>query len=151
MPMVTGGIMVGIAAAGLISDYIGGKESAKAAKRAGLRESGQEQDITRERLRKLDIEERTMAGTTRARAAASNVKAGAGSPLLNLAEQAREFGYERDLTKRVGATKAGNAYQRGTDQARMQKYSSYSNIAKGASNIFGIMHSSGMFSKGTTT
>ena len=137
-----------IAAAGLISDFIGSKASARAAKRAGMRESKSEQEITRERLRQLDKKERTMAGSTRARTAASNVKANSSSPLMNLAEQAKEFGYERDLTKRVGASKAGMAYQRGSDVARQVKLRGYSDMAKGASNIFGIMHSSGMFSSG---
>ena len=150
MPAATilGGISIGLQGLGMISDCIGGDKAAKAAKRAAKAEARAENTLTIERLRQLDKEERTMAGETRAATAASGVQVGRDSPLLLMAEQAREFAYEKRITREVGATKAASAMQRGRNVGNAVRYQSYSNLARGASNIFSIMHSSGMFSKG---
>jgi hypothetical protein len=141
-------VAVGIAAAGMISSFLGSKKASQAAKEAAKRQAVDERALTKERLRQLDVEERTMAGDTRARAAGSHVKAGQGSPLEVLAEQAREFAREKQITKDVGASKAASALQRGRDVGNAVKYQSYSNMAQGASNIFSIINSQGQQSTG---
>ena len=65
-----------------------------------------------------------------------------------LANQAREFAYERKITKEVGASKASSALERGRNVATQYKYQSYSNLAQGASNIFDILNKSGKASGG---
>ncbi len=133
---------------GMISDFLGSRKAAKAAERAAKKEAVAEAKVTAERLRQLEKEERSLAGTTRAVAAGSGVKANIGSPLELLAEQASEFSYEKQIVRQVGATKAASALQRGRDIGDAVKYQSYGNLARGASNIFSIMSQSGMFSKG---
>ena len=89
-----------------------------------------------------------LKGQTIAGFAGSNVKTDVGAPLEIVKEQAKEFAHERKITAQVGASKAAQGLQRGRDVGDMYKYQSYSNLAKGASNIFSLMNSSGMFSKG---
>jgi hypothetical protein len=150
MPAITGMTIaaVGMQAAGLISDFIGGRKAASAAKKAGKKQASDERVMTAERIRQLQIEERTLRGETIAKVAGSHVKVGQGSPLEILAEQAREFSKERQITGQVGATKAAAAMQRGRDVGNIAKYQSYSNIASGASNIFNMINSSGAKSTG---
>ena len=142
-------VAVGITAAGMISEFLGSKKAAAAAENAADRQAGDERLVTAEKIRQLNKEERTLAGDTRARAAGSHVKTGQGSPLEVLAEQAREFTHERNINKKVGASKAASALQRGRDVGNAVKYQSYSNLAKGASNIFSIINSQGQQSSGT--
>jgi hypothetical protein len=152
MPAVAiGAVSAGIAAAGLISDFLGSKKSSSAAKKAADKQAADERLVTAEKIRQLNKQERTMAGDTRARAAGSRVKVDQGSPLEILAEQAREFTHERNINKKVGASKAASALQRGRDVGNAVKYQSYSNLAKGASNIFSILSSSGIGSSGKPT
>jgi hypothetical protein len=149
MPAVTiGAVSAGIAAAGLISDFLGSKKSSSAAKKAAADQARDERLVTAEKIRQLNIQERTMAGDTRARAAGSRVKVDQGSPLEILAEQAREFTHERNINQRVGASKAASALQRGRDVGNAVKYQSYSNLAEGASNIFSIVNSHARYSEG---
>jgi hypothetical protein len=153
MPAVTvptGLLVAGVAMQGLgmISDFVGGRKAASAAKKAGKKQASDERVITAERIRQLQIEERTLRGETIAKVAGSHVKVGQGSPLEILAEQAREFSKERQITGQVGATKAAAALQRGRDVGSIAKYQSYSNIAQGASQIFNIMSNSGQQSSG---
>jgi hypothetical protein len=138
-----------IAAVGMIADFLGSKKSASGAAKASHREAFAERRVTQEKVRQLHKEERTMAGDTRAKAAGSHVKAGQGSPLDVLAEQAKEFSRERQIVEQVGATKAASALQRGRDVGNAVRYQSYSNLATGASNIFSIINSQGQQSKGT--
>jgi hypothetical protein len=151
MAVVAGIAIAGVSmqALGMISDFVGGRKAASAAKKAAKRQAVDERALTKERLRQLDVEERTMAGDTRARAAGSHVKAGQGSPLEVLAEQAREFAREKQITKDVGASKAASALQRGHDVGQVAKYKSYSNMAQGASNIFSLVNQHAQQSKGT--
>jgi hypothetical protein len=139
---------VGLQGVGMISDFLGSKKSASAAKKAAQKQAADERLVTAEKIRQLNKEERTMAGDTRARAAGSHVKAGQGSPLEILAEQAREFTHERNINKKVGASKAASALQRGRDVGNAVKYQSYSNLAKGASSIFSIINEQGKNSTG---
>jgi len=141
-------VQVGVAALGMISSYLGMKKSADRAKTAGTKEARAETAVTTERLRQLEIEEKTVMGATRAGYAGGGVKADQGSALQVLAEQAREFAFEKQITARVGATKAASALQRGRDVGNAVRYQSYSNLAQGASNIFSIINQAGARSKG---
>ncbi len=149
MPLgVLAGISAGLSALGLISGFLGSKKKEKAAKKAGKEEALAEKKVTAERIRQLDIQEGVVRGETIAATAASGVRVNRDSPLMVLAEQAREFAAERRITGEVGATKAAAALQRGRDVGNAVRYQSYSNLARGASSIFSIMSESGMFSKG---
>jgi len=140
--------MAGMAALGLISDFLGGKKASSAAKRAAKKEAEAEGKVTAERLRQLGVEERVLEGQTIGGYAGSGVSVSRGSPLQILAEQAKEFAFEKRVTADVGATKAAAALQRGRDVGNAVRYQSYSNLAKGASNIFTILSQSGKSSKG---
>jgi len=120
------------AAMGVIS-LIGANKEAKAAKAAAKGQAALEQRITQEKVYNIEQEERQLAGTTRAAAAGSGVKADRGSPLTILAEQARTFGREAAFTKEVGAEKAGLAIQRGENAASAARYRG----AAGALSAFG--------------
>jgi hypothetical protein len=139
---------ISLQALGMISDFIGANKAGKAAKKAARAEGIAESKVTAERIRQLHLEERVMKGQTIAAAAGSNVKVDKGSPLQILAEQAKEFANERRITGEVGATKAAAAMRSGRNVSNAYRYQAGSNIAQGASNIFSIMHQSGMFSKG---
>ena len=146
MPAIVG---ASIAAVGLITDFLGGKAAAGAAKKAAAREAGAEKKLTRERLRELEVEQKRVEGETIGATAASRVKVGSESPLMLLANQAKEFEYKKKIVRETGATKAAAALQQGKDVGRIAKYQSYSNVAKGASDIFSMISASGKFSKGT--
>jgi hypothetical protein len=148
MPAVMTAVAVGMQAVGMISDFIGGRAAAGAAKKAAAREAGGEAKLTRERIRQLDVEQKRTAGETIGATAASRVKVNSASPLMLLAEQAKEFGYQKKIVRETGATKAAAALQQGSDVGRTAKYQSYSNLAKGASNIFSIMGDHARYSKG---
>ena len=141
-------VMVGIAALGLISSFLGSKKAESAAKEAARKEAVAEGKVTTERLRQLRVEEGVLRGETVAATAASGVKVGQDSPLMMLAEQASEFAHERRITADVGATRAAAALQRGRDVGNAVRYQSYSNLASGASNIFTILNKSGKNSGG---
>ena len=140
---------IGLAAAGLISGFLCAKKASSAAKKAAKKEAIAEGKVTAERIRQIGREEQITGGETIARQAGSGVKVSEGSPLMILADQAKEFAHERRVTQEVGATKAAAALQRGRDVGNAVKYQSYSNLANGASNIFSIMNGAGMFSNGT--
>jgi hypothetical protein len=144
-------VATGIAAAGLISSFIGSKKAAQGARGAADDQNRDERLVTAEKIRQLNKQERTMAGDTRARAAGSRVKVDSISVMDVIVEQAREFTHERNINQRVGASKAASALQRGRDVGNAVKYQSYSNLAKGASNIFSILSSSGIGSSGKST
>ena len=139
----------GMAAIGMISDFLGGRAAAGAAKKAAEREAGAEAKLTRERLRELEVEQKRVEGETIGATAASRVKVGSESPLMLLANQAKEFEYRKKIVRETGATKAAAALQQGRDVGKIAKYQSYSNVAKGASDIFSMLNNAGAFSKGT--
>lgn len=98
-----------------------------------------EEAVTEERLRQLRVEERTMAGETRGRVAASGARVTSGSALEVLAEQEREFARERAITAEVGASRAQTALKRGENLARQYRYQGYSDAAGSLANIFSII------------
>jgi len=52
-----------------------------------------------------------------------------------LNEQAREFRYEKDINREVGASKAQAALTHGKNVADHYRWSGYANVASNASNI----------------
>jgi hypothetical protein len=139
---------VGMQSVGMIADFVGAMDAAQKAKQAARREAMAEAKVTKERLRQLDVEEKRVRGETIGAVAGSGVKVGSESPLMILAEQAKEFGYQKKIVKEVGATKAAAAMRQGRNVGSQYKYQSYANLAKGASNIFSILNASGQQSDG---
>jgi hypothetical protein len=153
---------VGIAAAGLVMDFVGSKKASKAAKKEGAEQARLEGLVTDEKLRNLRTEQRSMYGETLAGYAGGGVLARApslesnltlgdsfggagayggsdsvmtGSPGSVINEQALSFAKQRDITRKVGATKAQQALTRGSNIADQYRYSGYANVASGISNI----------------
>lgn len=134
-----------IGAVGLISSFISSRKGSKGAKKAAREEARLEGLTTQERLRQLDIEERAMYGQTLAGYAGSGVQAVApglgqaqvqsGSPQAVLSEQAKEFGYQKQITEQVGATKVAQSLARGKNVAEQYKWQGYSNAAGGIANM----------------
>jgi hypothetical protein len=134
-----------IGAVGLISSFIGSKKASKAAKDAAKEEARLEGLVTGEKIRTLGIDERTLYGQTVAgysgggvqgiqpNLGASNVTAG--SPMSVLAEQKKSFAAEKDITSKVGASKAQAALTRGKNVADAYRWSGYANVASSVSNI----------------
>jgi hypothetical protein len=137
---------LGISAAGLLMGFLGSKKASKAAKKEGAEEARLEGLVTDEKLRNLRTEERSMYGETLAGYAGGGVQAVApglegsatpqiGSPEQVLNEQAKAFKAQRDITSKVGATKAQQSLTRGSNIADQYRYSGYANVASGISNI----------------
>jgi hypothetical protein len=143
--MAAGTAALVISAVGLISGFIGSKKASKSAKREAREEARLEGLTTDERLRQLDIEERAMYGQTLAGYAGSGVQAVApglggaqvqsGSPQAVTSEQAKEFGYQKQITEQVGATKVAQSLARGKNVAEQYKWQGYSNAAGGIANM----------------
>lgn len=150
MPVVTGLAIAsaGMQAVGMISDFLGGRAAAAAARKTAKRDAIAEGRLTKERIRQLDVEQKKTAGETVAATAASRVKSDSMSPLLIYAEQAKEFEQQKKIVRETGATKAAAALQQGADVGKIAKYQSYSNVAQGASNIFSIATSHAQWSAG---
>lgn len=109
-------LMIAAAGMSLVSGVLGfrsGRRARRAARRQAEEEARIERQVTGERIRQLYGEERDMAGRTRAIAAGSGIVADRGSPLMVLAEQATEFAREREITRRVGASRAQTALAQG--------------------------------------
>jgi hypothetical protein len=161
MPYLAGaGLALGVV--GLISNFVGSKKAAKAAKEQGTEEARLEGLVTDEKLRQLRIDERTVYGQTVAGYAAGGVQAVApaleeqsfnrllgtknsvapqsGSPQVILDEQAKTFQSERDITATVGASKVAQSLQHGKNVAQAYKWGGYSNAASGISNILSNYH-----------
>ncbi len=159
-PLAIAGVVLG--AVGLISSFIGSKKAASAAKDEAAEQARLEGLTTDEKLRRLRIDQRSLYGETLAGFAGSGVLArpgslesnltlgdsfgGAGayggsasvmtgSPGVVIQEQAKEFAFERDITRKVGATKVAQALTRGKNVAEQYKYQGYSNVATGISSI----------------
>jgi len=125
-------VAIAMATVSTISSIVGGSKASSATKSATNRAAIDEQAITTQKIKELRQDERTLAGQTRVRAAASGVKANVGSPLDILAEQARTFAEQRLITSQVGATKmqAGLARGRMVGQQAM-----YQGISQGAQSL----------------
>lgn len=96
-----------------VVQLIGASRAKKAAEREADLAAGAERYLTNVKIGNLKTEERVMAGTTRAIAAGSGVRADTGSPLTILAEQAKQFMRERDITRTAGASKVASVLERG--------------------------------------
>lgn len=141
-PAVAGAV---IGAVGLISSFLGSKKASKAAKEQAALEAKHEGLITAERQRQINKEERALYGETRAGFAGGGVLAGTpgmdraptpqGSVGSILGEQATEFGFERAITGKVGASKVQQGLARGKAVADQYKYQGYANVATGVSQI----------------
>jgi hypothetical protein len=159
-PLAVAGLAIG--AAGLLMNFIGSKKGAKAAKKEGAEEARLEGLVTDEKVRNLRTEQRSMYGETLAGYAGGGVLARApslesnltlgdsfggagayggsdsvmtGSPSSVINEQALAFAGQRDITRKVGATKAQQSLTRGNNIADQYRYSGYANVASGISNI----------------
>ena len=120
---------------GMIS-LIGASKATKAAEREATLAAGAEKFITGAKIANLRTEERNMAGATRAIAAGSGVKAGTGSPLTILAEQAKQFERERVITRQVGASKVASVLERGRNVGSAALYQGYAGAAQAAASAF---------------
>jgi hypothetical protein len=146
--------LVAVAAAGLVLNYVSSKKGSKGAKKESKEQARLEGLTTAEQLRILDIEQRAMYGNTLAGYAGGGVQATAptlggearaqtGSPQAILAEQAKEFGLQKDITQKVGATKAAQALTRGKNVADDYRWTGYANVASGISNILASYNTAG--------
>jgi hypothetical protein len=134
-----------IGTVGLITSFLGSKKAAKAAKEEAKEEARLEGLVTGEKIRNLGIEERTLYGDTLANYAMGGVQGiqpnlGAssvtsGSPATIIAEQKKSFAAQKDITSKVGASKAQAALTRGKNVADYYRWSGYANVASSASNI----------------
>ena len=124
--------VIGILSGG--ASIAGGISAGKAAKKQGKLEAAAERRVTAEKIFQLNKDERRLAGTTRAVAAGSGVKANIGSPLTILAEQARAFGRERALVAEVGATKAQSALAGARNVGRQARYQGFAAGTQGISS-----------------
>ena len=143
MAVAVAGLVIGTI--GMISGFLGSKKASKAAKESSKEEARIMKETTAERMRQLGVEERTMFGETLAGYAGGGVQAvspslsGArpqtGSPATVLAEQKKEFKYERDITASVGASNVQQALSRGKSTADAYKWQGYSNAASSLSSM----------------
>jgi hypothetical protein len=134
------------AAMALISAYSsikGGMSGKKGAQKASTIQAGQELELTVAKIEDLKLEERNLAGQTRAGAAGAGVKIGKGSPLQILAEQARNFQRERQTVAKVGATNASVINQRGQMVGKQAAYQGIGQGAQQLSNAFSLFARSG--------
>lgn len=153
-----GWIGVALSAVGLISDFLGSKKAAKSAEQQSQLEAEQEKKVTTERLRQLDVEQRAVYGETLAGYAGAGVlataqtltgaKAISGTPRTVIAEQAKEFDFERKITREVGATKVQQALAGGKSVADRYRYSGYAAVAGGLGSIFQQLYSMSLDKKG---
>jgi hypothetical protein len=141
-PSIVGAV---VGTVGLISSFIGSKKASKAAKEQSELEAEHERMITAERQRQINKEERALYGETLAGYAGGGILIGQpgqtrrstpqGSVGSVTQEQATEFGFERAITGKVGASKVQQGLARGRAVADAYKYQGYANVATGISNI----------------
>jgi hypothetical protein len=137
----------GLAVFSAVTSFVGGRRASKAAKRAAAEASRQEKVVTRERLLQIDQEEKSLRGTTLARAAGSGSVVGSGSVLAILAEQAREFERERVITRSVGASKVRATLAQGDSVAAQASAQGLANLFSGLSSAASLAYQSGLFKK----
>jgi hypothetical protein len=119
------------------SSIFGGMKGKSASEKAADEEARLEGVVTEAKVRSLRKEERTLAGDTRAAAAASGVKADMGSPLDILKEQAITFQEEINTVKKSGATRSSQAQTRGRMAGNQAMYRGLSDAFSIASNYAG--------------
>lgn len=140
------------AGASLVSGALGfgsSRSASKAAKRAAAEAARQERVVTKERLRQIDQEERSLRGTTLANAAASGSVVRSGSVLGILAEQAREFERERRITQSVGASKVRATLAQGNSVANQYQAQGLASLFSGLGSAASIAYQGGLFQKKT--
>lgn len=126
---------------GGLSSMLAGAKARRDAKTAAQHEATMEGHVTDAKIQSLDVEQRTLAGQTQARAAGSNVKIGKGSPLQILAEQARNFADEKRIVRQAGATKAAQAQTRGKMVGNQAFYGGMSNAFSSFGSAFSMIGS----------
>jgi transcription elongation GreA/GreB family factor len=136
---------IGVATA--VAGLLGSRSAARAAKRAAAAAARQEKAVTEERLRQIDREERSLSGVTLARSAGSGSVVNAGSPLLILAEQAREFDRERLVTREAGASRTRAALQQGDAVASQARAQGLQSLFQGIGTAVSLGYQSGLFTK----
>jgi hypothetical protein len=136
-----GWLSAGLQLIGGIIGYKKGKKAEDAADAEAEKAARIDERVTAEKLANLKIEERQLAGQTRARAAGSGVKVDVGSPLDVLAEQAATFARERAVTREVGAEKAALTRLHGRNVGDMARYQGYGDAARGLSGAAGTLFS----------
>mgnify|MGYP000104624137 CR=1 FL=1 len=124
---------------GGLSSMLAGAKARRDARVAADNEAMMEGHVTDAKIKSLDVEQRTLAGQTQARAAGSNVKIGTGSPLQILAEQARNFADEKRIVRQAGATKAAQAQTRGKMVGNQAFYGGLSNAFGSFGNAFSMI------------
>ena len=134
-------VAAAMAVAGLASSIFGAKSAKKQANSAAGKEAALDLKVTQEKLYNIGQEELQLAGSTRAAAAGSNVKADTGSPLSILAEQARTFAREKMITSQVGAQKAQLTQQRGKMIGQQAMYQGMGQAASYGSQAFSLFAS----------
>jgi hypothetical protein len=129
-----GYVQAALAIISIGSSIFGGKKASDSASKYGDEESYLEGVVTEAKVRSLRKEERTLAGDTRAAAAASGVKANMGSPQDILKEQAITFQEEINTVKKSGATRSSQAQTRGRMAGNQAMYRGLSDAFSIASN-----------------
>lgn len=130
-----GWLSAGLNLIGGLIGYKRGKKQEDAADEEAARQAKLDERVTAEKIANLRIEERQLAGETRARAAGSGVKVDVGSPLDVLAEQAATFRRERDVTAEVGAEKASLTRLHGKNVGDAYRYAGYGSLFSSLGSI----------------
>lgn len=110
---------------------IGGLKSGRDAKKAGKASAEQERLATKEKVRRLELEERQILGVQQSSAAASGVDVKSKSVLAIQAETIDEMEKEREFTRQAGAFAAESANLRGKAAATQ----AYTRALTGAGEI----------------
>jgi hypothetical protein len=136
-------VAAAMAIIGAGSSIFGGISGSKAAKSAAKVQGRQELELTQAKIEDLKLEERNLAGQTKAAVAGAGVKVGAGSPLEVLAEQAKNFMRERQTVAKVGATNASVINKRGSMVGKQALYQGVGQGASQMSNAFSLFAQAG--------
>lgn len=125
--------------------YASSKKGASAAKKQGKEEARMEGLLTDEKVRRLDIDERTLRGETLAGYTGGGVlsmmpgmgdsNVMSGSPKSVLGEQAKEFAAEKSITKKAGASNVQQSLMGSRAVADQYRYSGYANVASSISSL----------------
>jgi hypothetical protein len=123
----------------VLSGIFGASKAKKAARRKAEEEAAAEGEVTAERVRQIDVEEKALRGETIAKTAASGIKTTSGTTISLLAEQAYEFEKERAITEKVGASKATSALARGNSLAAQIDSQAIGSSVSQLTSLFSIL------------
>jgi hypothetical protein len=132
-------VAVALGAVDLISGIMGGSSAKRAAKREAKEEARLEGLLTTEKVRQLDVEQRLREGETRAGYASGRVDIRSKSALDIITEQKATALKERQTILEVGASRAANALQRGSNLSEQIGYKTIGDAAGSASNLFTLI------------